>query len=403
MHWNPWILFSDLNGWDEFPVQFLAHLFPDFVLFNALLSVLQHGKVGQKFALVQQLAELVHRVVIIEEVDAVLRAEFGVRPLNFHEEVAQRFLQFGRHDGRFDAQLLLDERDVLVVLVVPQLLQNLFGLFVGELRVQINSLLFDLVLYVFQHVGRDLRGLLGLELRQNLLEVVDALVSVKTRLLGRFFVRRFLVLHQVAHVDGAVVAHHDAFIFHRDHFAGVAVTAHVGLKHILADINVRRIQIGQIPLHVVFIHALQLVFFGWLAIHAKKIIQDFGLVVPVAYLLLVFKVIKYDFVIVQVVVFALLLVLADDRPQFINPFLQFNRIDWIICKQLLFQNPLFFYQSGNGFGLQFRNFGLMLSVLAVQRDDALFVQHDFLIRFVLEGIIGWGHVDANKIKKGEDQ
>lgn len=180
--------FSDSDSGNEFPVELLAYFLPYFILFNAFLSVLQHGEIGQELALVQQLAQLVHGVVIIQEVDAVFRAELGIRPLNFHEQVAQRFLQFGRHDGWFDAQLLLDERDVLVVLVVSQLLQNFLRLFVGELRVQVNSLLFNLVFYVFQNVGRNLRGFLGLELRQNFLEVVDALVSVKARLLGRLFV-----------------------------------------------------------------------------------------------------------------------------------------------------------------------------------------------------------------------
>lgn len=148
---------------------------------------------------------------------------------------------------------------------------------------------------------------------------------------------------------GAVVAHHDAFVVNRDHFAGVAESAHVGLKHVLADVNVGRVQIGQILLHVALVHALQLVFFGH-ALHAKKVVQDFGLVVPVADLLLVFKVIKYDFVVVQVVVFALLLMFANGGPQLRNPFLQFNRIGRV-CDQLLFQCPLVFYQSGNGLRL----------------------------------------------------
>ena len=48
--------FSDLDGRNEFPVQLPAYLLPDLILFNALLAILQHGKIRQELALVQQLA-----------------------------------------------------------------------------------------------------------------------------------------------------------------------------------------------------------------------------------------------------------------------------------------------------------------------------------------------------------
>jgi hypothetical protein len=123
-------------------------------------------------------------------------------------------------------------------------------------------------------------------------------------------------------VNGAIVAHHDALIFHRNHFARVAVAAHVRLKHVLADVNVGRIQIGQVPLHVALVYALQLVFFRHRALHLEEIIQYFGFVVSIADLLLVFKVIKNDFIVVQIIIFAPPLVLANGGPKVLYPFTQ---------------------------------------------------------------------------------
>jgi hypothetical protein len=127
-------------------------------------------------------------------------------------------------------------------------------------------------------------------------------------------------------VDGAVVAHHDALIFHRDHFTGIAVAAHVRLKYVLADVNVGRIQIGQVPLHVALVYALQLVFFTRRALHFEEIIQYFGFVVSIADLLLVFKVIKNDFIIVQIIIFAPPLVLENGGTKVLYPFTQVGNI-----------------------------------------------------------------------------
>jgi hypothetical protein len=129
----------------------------------------------------------------------------------------------------------------------------------------------------------------------------------------------------------------------------MTVSAHVRRKHILANVNVGWIQIGQVPLHVVLVHALELVFLGNTPLHPEKIIEYFGFIISIAYLLLVFKVIKNDFIVVQIIIFALVLVLANRGPKLFNPFLQVMP-GWI-QEQLLLQQSLFFHQFRNGFGL----------------------------------------------------
>ena len=93
--------------------------------------------------LLQKFAQFVDGVVVVQEVDAVRRAELGVGPLNLHEEVAQLLLQLGGHDRRFNPQLVLDVGDVLVVLVVAELFQNLLNFLVRD-GPDVDPLLLDL-------------------------------------------------------------------------------------------------------------------------------------------------------------------------------------------------------------------------------------------------------------------
>ena len=220
------VTFIYLDGGNKFPVQLPANLLPYLVLFDAFLTVFQHRKVLQKRRLFQEFAKFVNRIVVVQEVDPVRRAKLGVRSLDFHEQVAEFVLQVRQHDRRFDTEFVLNVRDVLVVLVVPELFQNLLDLFVRN-ALHVDAFLLDLGHDVVEDVFRYLRALLRLKLCENLPKVVDTFVGVEAHLLRRLLVRRLLVFRKVfvLFAAGGVVAENYPFVLNRNELALVAATA----------------------------------------------------------------------------------------------------------------------------------------------------------------------------------
>ena len=163
-------------------------------MFDPLLSVFKHREEGQELRLVKEFAQLVDGVVVIEEINSVVRAVLGVRPLYLHEQVAELLFEFLRHDRRFDAQFVLDEGDMFVIFVVTKLLQNFLGLSVCDLS-GVDSLFFNLLSDVLQDSVRDLCSLFGLELGEYLPEMIDPFVGVETDLFWGFLIRWFLSLN----------------------------------------------------------------------------------------------------------------------------------------------------------------------------------------------------------------
>ena len=121
---------------------------------------------------------------------------------------------------------------MLIVLVVAQFLEDLLGLLVSDLA-ELDSFLLDLPPNVLKHLIRNLCSLLGLELGENLAEMVDTLIGIAAYFLGWFFVRRLLILNQIANAFRAVVAHHNALMLDRNELSFVARFADIRRHNIV--------------------------------------------------------------------------------------------------------------------------------------------------------------------------
>ena len=140
---------------------------------------------------------------------------------------------------------------MFVVLVVPELFQNLLHFFVRDRR-HVDALLLDLRHDVVQYVLRYLRALLRLELRQNLPKVVDPLVSIKANLLRWFLVRRFFVLGKILELFAArrVVAQQDPFVLDRHQLPLVAPAAHRRLVDMVRPFQKQGVGVALVSVHV---------------------------------------------------------------------------------------------------------------------------------------------------------
>ena len=205
-----------LNSRHKLPIQRVAHLLPHHVLLQLLLSVLHHRNVRQILRLVQQYAQLKQRVSAIEEIRPVNRAVNCPRLLNLNKQDAQSVLQFVAHYRRLYSKDRVNILNVLEVPIESEFLQNLAHLLVIDLVHQVlDPLLLNATSNRLDDMGRDLRRLLRLKLRQNLLEMIQTHVGIVSDLVRRLFVNRLLVVHNILDVGTAllVVANHDALVF----------------------------------------------------------------------------------------------------------------------------------------------------------------------------------------------
>ena len=137
--------------------------------------------------------------------------------MNFHEQTAQFFFQIRTHDRRFNPQLVFDERNMLIIFIVAELLENLFRLLIGH-ALNRDSFFFNLGLNVFDDTFGNLRGFFGLKLSKNLPKMVNPFIGIKADFIRRIFIGRLLIFNQQLKLTRTqvIITNHDTFIIHMD-------------------------------------------------------------------------------------------------------------------------------------------------------------------------------------------
>ena len=235
---------------DKHPIQLNTYLLPYLVLLYPLLAVFQHREKRQELAPTQEFAQLIHRIIIIQEIDSVVGAKFRIGSLDFHKQITQSVLEVRRHHRWFNPQLIFNKWNVLVIFIKSQLLHNLFRFLIRELG-NFNPLLLDLLFDAFEHILGNTRGLLRLELREDFAEMVDALIRVKTGFFRRLFIRRLLIVNQEHDLLRALITHHNTLTLYRNHLAIVAELAYISRVDIFRNIHIRLVNTRQILFNII--------------------------------------------------------------------------------------------------------------------------------------------------------
>ena len=151
------------------------------------------------------------------------------RLLNLNKKYTQGFVQFLVHNRRFDSKERIDVLDVFKILVEAQFPQNIAHLIVIDLGHILDTLLLDSGSDRPDHLFRDLGRLFGLELRQDLLEMVETDVGRIGHLVRRLFVRGFAAINDVGDELTAilVIAYENALFVLGDHLTTPAELADV--------------------------------------------------------------------------------------------------------------------------------------------------------------------------------
>lgn len=177
------------------------------------------------------------------------------RFLYLYKQNAQCVLQLVTHDRWLDSKNRVDVLDMLEIPIEPQLLQNLAHLLVIDLVDHVlDPLLLDSPPNRLDHMGRNLRRLFRLKLRQNLLEMVQTHISVVSDLVGRLFVYGLLVVHNILYIGAAaiVVANHNTLLVLRNQFAGRTLLAHIHRIALVGSVDIVLIHILPIILVEIF-------------------------------------------------------------------------------------------------------------------------------------------------------
>ena len=122
--------------------------------------------------------------------------------------------------------------------------------------------------------------------------MVDPFICIKTHFFRWFFIRRFLIFHQIFHTAGAKITDHNTLIIHRYHLAFVTEITHIGLYDKIINIEKTLIHIGHIGLNVFPFFGQFLPQFIIFFIYFEKFIQQGGFIGAIRYFLLVLKIIK---------------------------------------------------------------------------------------------------------------
>jgi len=217
----------------------MTHLFPYGVLLPLFDRILQQRNIRQILLLIQQHAQLKERIRIIEEIRPPGGAEHRPRLLYLNKEHAQRLVQLLAHDRRLYSKLRIDVLNMLKVFVVAEFPQNLAHFRVIERRIVFNTLLLEPHFDGIDDLFRYLRGLLGLELGEDFLEMVEANIGGIRDLIRRLFVGGFGPVDDVHQEFPAkvVVTDENALFLLRDQLALGAELADVGGDDKVVDVT----------------------------------------------------------------------------------------------------------------------------------------------------------------------
>lgn len=135
--------------------------------------------------------------------------------LNLTEHMSEPVFEFRRDVRHGHAGEAIDDvRDVFIVLVDLELLEDFADLGVGQIGHVVNFLLLYLEQDLVVHFDGDVGGLLALHLVEPLVEVVDALVGKVRDLLGRVLVAGLFVVHEHVLESEALVAKNVSIVRH---------------------------------------------------------------------------------------------------------------------------------------------------------------------------------------------
>lgn len=128
------------------------------------------------------------------------------------------------------------------VFVETQIAQDFAHFLVIDGRQIRDAFLLNAFFHLVDDLGQILRGLFGLELRQNLLQMIQTNVRSVRHFVGGIFVVGFVVFHDVRYemTTLQIVANENAFLLLRDQFAFPTEFAYVGVGIDVARYRGRR-------------------------------------------------------------------------------------------------------------------------------------------------------------------
>ena len=200
---------------------------PDLVLNLEFVAILEQRETLQKLILFQELTELLESLCLRHEITTTLGTMLLERRLNLLEHMQELLLSFARHDLSVGSVETVDNmRDMVVFAIQLELLQNLTHLCRLDVSCILNPLLFEFRDNAIKYILGNLRGLLGLELCQEFLKMVDTLVCVLRRLSRGVLVRRAICINKNKLRVSAVLALEHGFVRTQNHVltASVAFT-----------------------------------------------------------------------------------------------------------------------------------------------------------------------------------
>lgn len=127
------------------PTHVLTDLFPRLIMCVEFVAILEKRETRQELVQLQELAELIQHVRVMQKVGAIRRAVALERWLDFAEHETEPLLILAAHNGRrLAAQTIQDVCIVLVIFIESELLQNITQLTGFKCRDICNALLLQL-------------------------------------------------------------------------------------------------------------------------------------------------------------------------------------------------------------------------------------------------------------------
>jgi len=186
-----------LHGTNVLPLHVRTNSLPGLVLDVQLVPILEKGEAGQVFVHLQKLAELVQNVSIAQKVTPPFGNVLLERRLNLPKHVAQLLLILPTHEGGILARQAIDNMgNVLIVFRLPHVAQNLPQLGALQGRKVRDALLLELEQNLVINAGGNLGALLGLELGQPLVKVINLLVGIVRQFSGRVLIGGLVAVNQ---------------------------------------------------------------------------------------------------------------------------------------------------------------------------------------------------------------
>ncbi len=132
----------------------------------------------------------------MQEIGSIRRTVALERRLDLTKHESQLFLIVAAHDRcSLTIKTIENVRIMLIILIQLQLLQNLSQLTRLQRRDICNALLLEFKQDRIIHLLRNLRRLLGLELRQPFIEMVNAFICVVTDFAWRILIRWLITIN----------------------------------------------------------------------------------------------------------------------------------------------------------------------------------------------------------------